>query len=249
MEIFATGGTGYMGRALVRALVPRGHRVTVLARRTSLDRVPAGATPCIGDALDAESFVRAIPRGATLVHLVGTPHPNPSKAAEFERIDLASLRQSVAAALRAEAGHVVYVSVAQPAPAPVAAPAAASAAKEIAWADMNKDQRLEYMKSVVAPRMKQVFVNFSPDRFSKMNCMTCHGDSAADGSFKMPNPRLPKLPTTPDGFKKLAAEKPAVMDFMKNEVKPKMAALLGAPEYNPETKSGFGCMECHTTAQ
>ena len=133
MEIFATGGTGYMGRALVRALVPRGHRVTVLARRTSLDRVPAGATPCIGDALDAESFVRAIPRGATLVHLVGTPHPNPSKAAEFERIDLASLRQSVAAALRAEAGHVAYVSVAQPAPAMqayVSARAAGEAALE-----------------------------------------------------------------------------------------------------------------------
>jgi hypothetical protein len=79
-----------------------------------------------------------------------------------------------------------------------------------------------------------------------MNCMTCHGDSAADGSFKMPNPRLPKLPATPDGFKKLAADKPAVMEFMKNEVKPKMAMLLGMPEYNPETQSGFGCMACHT---
>ena len=114
---------------------------------------------------------------------------------------------------------------------------------------MNKDQRLEYMKSVVAPRMKQVFVNFSPDRFGKMNCVTCHGDSATEGTFKMPNPKLPKLPNSPDGFKKLAAERPAVMEFMKNEVKPKMAALLGMPEYNPETKSGFGCMECHTMAQ
>jgi len=113
---------------------------------------------------------------------------------------------------------------------------------------MNKDQRLEYMKSVVAPRMKQVFVNFSPDRFGKMNCVTCHGDSATEGTFKMPNPKLPKLPTSPDGFKALAAERPAVMEFMKNEVKPKMAALLGMPEYTPETKSGFGCMECHTMA-
>ena len=135
------------------------------------------------------------------------------------------------------------------APAPAAAPAAASAAKEIAWADMNKDQRLEYMKSVVVPRMKQVFVNFSPDRFGKMNCVTCHGDSATEGTFKMPNPKLPKLPSSPDGFKKLAAERPAVMEFMKNEVKPKMAALLGKPEYNPETKSGFGCTDCHTMAQ
>ena len=136
-----------------------------------------------------------------------------------------------------------------PATAPAAAPAAASAAKEIAWADMNKNQRLEYMKSVVAPRMKQVFVNFSPDRFSKMNCVTCHGDSATEGTFKMPNPKLPKLPNSPDGFKQLAGERPAVMEFMKNEVKPKMAALLGMPEYDPETKSGFGCIACHTMAQ
>jgi hypothetical protein len=134
------------------------------------------------------------------------------------------------------------------APAPAAATKPAPTA-EVAWPEMNKDQRIDYMKSVVLPRMRQVFSGFNPDRYSKMNCMTCHGDSAADGSFKMPNPKLPKLPTTPDGFKQLAADKPAVMDFMKNEVKPKMAALLGTPEYNPETKSGFGCMECHTTAQ
>jgi cytochrome c553 len=133
------------------------------------------------------------------------------------------------------------------APAPAAAKPAA--VPEVAWPEMNKDQRIDYMKSVVLPRMRQVFTNFSPDRYSKMTCVTCHGDSAADGSFKMPNPKLPKLPTTPDGFKTLAADKPAVMDFMKNEVKPKMAALLGTPEYNPETKSGFGCMECHTMAQ
>jgi hypothetical protein len=135
------------------------------------------------------------------------------------------------------------------APAPAAAPVAANAPKELAWAEMNKDQRMEYMKSVVAPRMKQVFVTFSPDRFGKMNCVTCHGDSATAGTFKMPNPKLPKLPNSPDGFKKLAAERPAVMEFMKNEVKPKMAALLGKPEYNPGTRSGFGCMECHTMAQ
>jgi len=154
----------------------------------------------------------------------------------------------LAALLAVAAAGCAETSASAPAPATAAA-AAPPAAKEIAWADMNKDQRLEYMKSVVAPRMKQVFVNFSPDRFGKMNCVTCHGDSATEGTFKMPNPKLPKLPSSPDGFKALAAERPAVMEFMKNEVKPKMAALLGMPEYNPETKSGFGCMECHTMAQ
>jgi len=50
------------------------------------------------------------------VHLVGTPHPNPSKAAEFEQIDLASIRAAVRAAESAGVAHIVYVSVAHPAP-------------------------------------------------------------------------------------------------------------------------------------
>jgi uncharacterized protein YbjT (DUF2867 family) len=51
------------------------------------------------------------------VHLVGTPHPNPSKAKEFETIDLASIRAVVEASRARAIAHLVYVSVAQPAPA------------------------------------------------------------------------------------------------------------------------------------
>jgi uncharacterized protein YbjT (DUF2867 family) len=50
------------------------------------------------------------------VHLVGTPHPSPAKAAEFRRVDLASIRATTTAATRAQAAHLVYVSVAHPAP-------------------------------------------------------------------------------------------------------------------------------------
>jgi len=116
MNVFVTGGTGYVGQALIPALLRRGYRVDVVVRPESLARVPAGAVAITGDALDAATFAGAIPRGATLVHLVGTPHPNPSKAAEFERVDLGSIRASVDAASRAGAAHLVYVSVAQPAP-------------------------------------------------------------------------------------------------------------------------------------
>ena len=37
--------------------------------------------------------------------------------------------------------------------------------------------------------------------------MTCHGDSAKDGSFKMPNPKLLKLPADEAGFKKLTSSR------------------------------------------
>jgi uncharacterized protein YbjT (DUF2867 family) len=114
--VFVTGGTGYIGRPLVEALVARKHAVTALARAGSEDKVPAGASAVIGDALDAASFAYAIPRTSTVVHLVGTPHPNPSKAAEFERVDLASIRATAVAAANAGAAHIVYVSVARPAP-------------------------------------------------------------------------------------------------------------------------------------
>lgn len=115
--VFVTGGTGYMGRALIPALLARGHAVHALARTRAEARVPAGASVVTGDALDAATFATAIPPGATIVHLVGTPHPNPSKAAEFERVDLGSIRATASAATAAHASHLVYVSVAQPAPA------------------------------------------------------------------------------------------------------------------------------------
>ncbi|HKW79677.1 MAG TPA: NAD(P)H-binding protein, partial [Casimicrobiaceae bacterium] len=96
--------------------------------------VPPGAHAVAGDALDAASYVAALRPGDTLVHLVGTPHPGPAKAALFERVDLASVRAAARAAQQAGIAHFVYVSVAQPAPV-MAAYVAARAAGELAIAD------------------------------------------------------------------------------------------------------------------
>ena len=119
-DVFVTGGTGYIGRRVIRRLVTRGHRVRALARASSRGRVADGATAVVGDALDADSIAAALRPGDTLLHLVGTPHPSPAKAAEFVRVDLVSVRASVAAATRVGVphgiSHMIYVSVAQPAP-------------------------------------------------------------------------------------------------------------------------------------
>ena len=115
-NVFITGGTGYVGRRLAEALVARGHRVRVLARVASVSRVAPGATAIVGNALDASSYVSAVRPDETIVHLVGTPHPSPAKAAEFQRVDRPSIDAAVAAASRSRAGHLVYVSVAHPAP-------------------------------------------------------------------------------------------------------------------------------------
>jgi len=105
-----------MGRHLVPVLLAHGYRVRVLVRAASIARVPEGAVPVVGDALDGASFARALRAGETLVHLVGTPHPSPAKAVQFRSVDLPSIRASVAAATQARVAHLVYVSVAHPAP-------------------------------------------------------------------------------------------------------------------------------------
>ena len=116
VDILVTGGTGYIGAHLIPSLLARGHRVRVLARPESADRVAVGATAVVGDALDSK-FVESVLRpGDTLIHLVGTPHPSPSKADQFEKVDLVSIRAAVAAAKSVAISHLVYVSVAQPAP-------------------------------------------------------------------------------------------------------------------------------------
>jgi uncharacterized protein YbjT (DUF2867 family) len=114
--IFVTGGTGYIGRPLIEQLVARGLSVHALVRPGSEARLPRSAHPVIGDALDANTFAPAMPRGATVVHLVGAPHPGPAKAAEFISVDLASIRATTQAAVTAGTKHIVYVSVAHPAP-------------------------------------------------------------------------------------------------------------------------------------
>jgi uncharacterized protein YbjT (DUF2867 family) len=115
-DVIVVGGTGYLGRPLIEKLCTSGFRVTAVARPQSAARIPAGCGVIPGNALDSRSYQDRVPAGSTFVHLVGTPHPAPWKAAEFRSIDLVSLEQSVAAAKRAAVAHFVFVSVAHPAP-------------------------------------------------------------------------------------------------------------------------------------
>jgi len=115
-EVFLTGGTGFLGRSLAAELMRRGHRVRALARPGSESRIVRGCEVVHGDALRAETYAAKIGAADTFVHLVGVAHPSPNKAAEFRAIDLPSCREAVRAAEQAGVRHIVYLSVARPAP-------------------------------------------------------------------------------------------------------------------------------------
>lgn len=105
-----------MGGRLISRLVTRGHAVRALARPASQHKLPPGCMPVPGDALDAASYAAQVPPAEAFVHLVGVAHPSPAKAEEFRTVDLASARAAVFAARSAGIAHLIYVSVAHPAP-------------------------------------------------------------------------------------------------------------------------------------
>jgi predicted dehydrogenase/nucleoside-diphosphate-sugar epimerase len=70
-RVLVTGGTGFVGRALVRRLLNDGYRVRVLARKLSRARSVADTRAEIfwGDVADSESFDRAMTGCDFVVHL------------------------------------------------------------------------------------------------------------------------------------------------------------------------------------
>jgi uncharacterized protein YbjT (DUF2867 family) len=116
MNIFVTGGTGYIGRRLIPLLAKRGHDVKALVRKESENKLPPGGHRVIGDALHMDSYTNHVRGSDTFVHLIGTPHPSPAKAKQFRDVDLVSIQVATKAARDAGVRHFVYLSVAQPAP-------------------------------------------------------------------------------------------------------------------------------------
>ena len=111
--VFIAGGTGYIGKRLIRILLDAGCDVTALVRGQSIKKLPRGCKAVIGSPFDVVSYVGSIPADSVFVHLVGVSHPGPKKKLLFYSVDLVSLKVSVEAAKQAGVRHFVYVSVVQ----------------------------------------------------------------------------------------------------------------------------------------
>jgi hypothetical protein len=171
-----------------------------------------------------------------------------------EAVQPANPPASASASATGETPASSAAASASAAPAATAPPVASASAtggspvapKEGEWDTFSHDQKMAYMKSAVMPEMGGLFRDFDGKRYAETKCTLCHGSGAKDGSFKMPNPELPKLDVSPAGLKAMHEKKAAVAEFMGKKVVPAMAHLLGEPPFDMKTHKGFGCMECHT---
>jgi nucleoside-diphosphate-sugar epimerase len=107
-NVFVTGASGFVGSAVVAALLDRGHGVTALVHRRPI--ADGRVRNVTGDLFDAAALVEEL-RGATaIVHLVGVIAERPSKGITFDRVHDQGTAALVRAAVAAGVRRFVYLS-------------------------------------------------------------------------------------------------------------------------------------------
>ncbi|WP_166242140.1 NAD-dependent epimerase/dehydratase family protein [Paenibacillus turpanensis] len=110
MNIFVTGGTGFVGSAMMEALVANGHNVYALVRKTGALAGRHNITEVCGDLLQPESYTQALEKCEAVIHLVGIIREQPAAGVTFERIHLEGTKQLAAAAKKAGISRFVHMS-------------------------------------------------------------------------------------------------------------------------------------------
>lgn len=111
MQVFVTGGSGFVGQHLLRALTARGHRVKALARSEAAASTvnSCGAEAVSGDLSDGGTLERGMAACDAVVHAAaktaawGDP-------ASFRAVNVHGTEAVIAAARRADVPRLVHVS-------------------------------------------------------------------------------------------------------------------------------------------
>jgi NAD+-dependent farnesol dehydrogenase len=108
MRVLITGGTGYLGRAVVRAMHARGHDVVVFARSASASGLPG--TLVDGDVRDKRSLDLAADGCDALCHSAALVSIWRRRAADFDDVNVGGLRNALDAAGARRIPRVLYTS-------------------------------------------------------------------------------------------------------------------------------------------
>jgi uncharacterized protein YbjT (DUF2867 family) len=102
-RILVTGGSGVLGRDVVRLLLAAGNEVRVLSRRPGRADDPAAAEWTVGDLRTGAGLDEALRGVQGVVHCASNPRR--------PRQDLEAAHNLIAAARRAGSPHLIYVSI------------------------------------------------------------------------------------------------------------------------------------------
>src|SRR5689334_23767086 len=108
MRVFVTGGTRYLGRAIVGALAAAGHTLVVFARTATRSGLPGQLVD--GDIRDAAAVERAAAGCDAISHSAALVSIWRRRSQDFDDVNVGGLRNIVAAAQRQRIPRIVYTS-------------------------------------------------------------------------------------------------------------------------------------------
>ena len=100
MNVFLTGGTGFVGSEVLRQLVAAGHNVRVLVRESSEGKLAVVENVEVhhGDVTDASSLVGALDGCDAVIHLIGIIREFPGRGITFKRMHVEASKKVLEAA-------------------------------------------------------------------------------------------------------------------------------------------------------
>lgn len=112
MKVFVSGGTGFVGREVVRQLLAAGQKPVCLVRPGSENKLPEGAGITIrpGDVSDPASLEGALHGCEAVIHLVGIIREIPEQGVTFDRLHRKATANMVAAAEAQQVMRFVHMS-------------------------------------------------------------------------------------------------------------------------------------------
>ncbi len=108
MKVLVTGGTGYVGRALVAAALARGHSVVVFARSARASGL--GTETVDGDIRDVDAVSRAARGCDAICHAAALVSIWRKRPQDFDDVNVGGLRNVLTAAAAAGVSRIVYTS-------------------------------------------------------------------------------------------------------------------------------------------
>ena len=108
MKVLVTGGTGYLGRAVVSALAARGHDLVVFARSATRSGLPG--TTIDGDIRDRAALERAAAGCDAISHSAALVSIWRRRREDFDDVNVGGLRNVLAVARTLGTPRVLYTS-------------------------------------------------------------------------------------------------------------------------------------------
>jgi nucleoside-diphosphate-sugar epimerase len=108
MRVLVTGGTGYLGRAIVQALASRGHDLVVFARTAARSGLPGALVE--GDVRDRAALERAAEGCTAICHSAALVSIWRRRPQDFDDVNVGGLQNVLAAATSHRIDRILYTS-------------------------------------------------------------------------------------------------------------------------------------------